>query len=542
MKWKNVLFTVVLNIFLMLLVTVLIEYNGLSQRMQEACDNIQLAFDTAIESSTATEELFSINNRVDNGNASQTSYSDNGTANTLVWSPSSSGGSWYNGNNYILSWYYWNKGRFPTKAEYDTIESSGFWTPYTIWCWLYGGVPSATSMEDEWKTDIHKGLGQSYTNYPSTCRNTQTKYIYNNLLIGLTLGRSNDDRKPSKEFEAFFNSVGKNINGWYTFKYPDSGTGRFTIVPEYKPTLLKMGFYLDSYKLCTDSIGATGINDDMISTVKLGKKKVGQRYSQSIYFYSPYSLGVTYVPVSVLKPMFLYNLDSIVRLGVASRTGFNPSATSVTDDDFNQSSGCLSTNVYSGIGSAGDPETHKEGGAVVPYVSGNGIINDGQVEYDLRTAQVRVDYFNINVYSNNFYTTASDLYGALPARNIDGSFKSYTGAYGSITTASGDTVMKNIGTLIKANETGTSLGNYISKQGIVNTTDQGKKIDAKCTVRLKLHITYESFILQWMCYKDHAAGSNNHYDIKLYNPSTGSINANSDGVWYEYSKYYAYTR
>lgn len=527
MKWKNVLFTVVLNIFLMLLVTVLIEYNGLSQRMQEACDNIQLAFDTAIESSTATEELFSYKGR----NTLQASYSDNGTANTLVWSPSASGGSWYNGNNYILSWYYWKYGRFPTEAEYIAEYNSDKWNPYTIWCWLYGSSSSTSSMESDWKSSNHVGLGQSYTNYPYTCRNSHTKDIYQIGITGMHLGTSNSDRKPSVEFNSFFNNIGYKITGNYAFKVPDISTGRFIVVEQEAPTLLKMGLYFDNYKLYTDSINAQYINDDMISTVKLGKRENGMSYAQSIYFYSPYSLGVTYVPTSVLKPMFLYNLDSIVRLGVASKTGFS-SSSSATDVNFNQASGCISTSVYSGVGGTGDPETHKEGGADITYIPGNGIINDGQVEYDLRSVKVRVDYFYVNIHSNSFYNTASSLYGALPAKDGSGNIKTYTSANGSVVTATGNTVMTNIGTLIMNNETGTSLS---------NNTD-GSMIVAKCSVRIKLHITYESYILQWLCYKDHASGSNNHYDIKLYNPSTGSIDTNSDGVWYEYSKYYAYTR
>lgn len=528
MKWKNVLFTIVLNIFLMLVVTILIEYHGLSQRMQEARDNIQLAFDTAIESSTATEELFSYKGR----NLLQSSYSDNGTANTLVWSPSATGGSWYSGNNYILSWYYWKYGRFPTESEYTTIYNSGRWTPYTTWCWLYGGS-AASNMEDEWKNDAHVGLGQTYTNYPYTCRNLNTKRIYQTGVTGMTLGTSNSDRKPSIEFSSFFNNIGYKISGNYAFKEPDVATGRFTVIEREAPTLLKMGLYFNNYNIYTDSLGASYINDDMISTVKLGKRENGMSYSQSIYFYSPYSLGVTYVPTSVLKPMFLYNLDSIVRLGVASQTGFSSSSPSDTYVNFNQASGCISTNVYSRVDSgSNDTELHKENGADLVYTPGNGIINDGQVEYDLRSAKVRVDYFYINIHSNSFYNTASALYGALPARDSSGNIKTYTSANGSVITATGNDVMTNIGTLIKSNETGTSLKNNVD----------GGMIVAKCSIRMKIHITYESFIFQWLCYKDHSASDSNHYDIKLYNPSTGFVDTDSDGVWYEYSKYYAYTR
>lgn len=529
MKWKNVLFTVVLNIFLMLLVTIIIEYNSLHQRMQEACDNINFAFDTAIESSTATEELFSLKNKVNNSDVSQSSFSDNGVASTLVWDRS---GSWFTGNNYVLSWYYWNKGMFPTKSQYEAI---GEWTPYKIWSWLYGGTNKST-LEEEWSTDVHTGLGQSYTNYPSTCRNTETQRIYSNSLIGLTLSATNDARKPSKEFKEYFDKIGYKVQSKYTFKIPDSASGRFKVEEHKVPVLLKMGLYQSGYSNYTDSFGSSRINDDMISTVKLGKRRNGESYSQSIYFYSPYSLGVTYVPVSVLKPMFLYNLDSIVRLGVASSAGFSNDAggTVVVDENiFNQVDGCLTTNVYK-------DGTDRQPHIGIPSTSrGKNIINDGQVEYDLSSAKVRVDYFYVNMYSSNLYKLASSLYGALPARAYGGvGQRNYLSASGSNVAATGETVMTNIGSLIKANETGGSLRNFQGGEA----DNKGNMIVAKCTVRIKLHITYESYLLQWMCFKDHASGVNNHYDIKLYNPSTGHIETNSDGVWYEYSKYYAYTR
>ena len=511
MKWKNVFFIVVLDVFIMLMINVMHEYNNLSQRMQEAVDNITLAFDTAIDSATATEELFSVNDTSvlssyissvsGNANAqSRRNSADQVEASTLVWD----GTSWYRGNNYILSYMYWSLGRFPTRAEYEIEKDK--WNMPKVWCWLYGQAKTGTTggYIAGWGTANHTGLGSAYTNYTVLCRNRSTRQSYMNIANSLPSMTGNSSRLPSADFADFFYNVGYKMQSTYTFK--NRSANNFILVQLKTPVLLKMGlvFNRQGYDAFTDSNNAIYVNDDMISTVKFGKKRVqggtlsSRVYDQSVYFYSPYSLGVSYVPVSVLKPMFLYHLDSIVRLGVATEAG-KVDSNKKTTVDFNQIDGCLPVSVFAGSNLVQQEHIN----------NGSKIINDGQVEYDLSSAKVRVDYYYVDAYSKSNYKLMNELYGAVSGGKLI-----------------------DISDLIKKHETGGSLGNDVD----------GNIIVAKCTVRIKLHITYESSILQWLSYRDYKGSGENHYDIKLYNPNIDGVYKDASGVWFEYSKYYAYLR
>ena len=89
----------------------------------------------------------------------------------------------------------------------------------------------------------------------------------------------------------------------------------------------------------------------------------------------------------------------------------------------------------------------------------------------------------------------------------------------------------------------------------------GNRIVAKVTVKLKVHILYQSSILQWISYKDWLANNSGsdksewHASIKEINPSTGLIKNRvpftgeistladkDDGTWFQTSTYFAVTR
>lgn len=507
MRWKNVLFTVVLNIFLMLVVTVIIEFNNMSERIQRAVDYVTIAFDTAIESSTAPEELFSRNNGLGTTGVTITSNSDNGEASTLVWD----GSSWYNANSYYLAMYYWSHSNtFPTRAEYNSF--AGGQDYFKVWTWLYGG--SGYSMTEEWGiVSGRKGLGQSYTAYPTLCRNLTTQQTYNALPSYLN-GSSSSSRAASKELIGFYNNIGQYLKTSNVPVKVPSGSS-FDVVEQNISPLLRMGLCLDTLNTAN---GGVAVNDDLISSVKIGKRKVGDSLTQSVYMYSPYSLGVTYVPIEMLKPMFISHLDSRVRIGMGSSVGINNAVVDPTD--FNQADGCIPTTIHVSSGGADVVKTHAND-------AGHRIINDGEVEYDLDTVQVCVDYFIVPLRSTSMYRTANSLYGALRG-DI---------AHDGIASVNANHIMRNIGDLIKAHDTSSSLGS-VTTAGY----EQGRTVIARCSVRMKIHVTYESFILQFLLDRTRGASGSYHYDLKLYNPATNNYYADSDGVWLMYTKYYSYLR
>ena len=69
----------------------------------------------------------------------------------------------------------------------------------------------------------------------------------------------------------------------------------------------------------------------------------------------------------------------------------------------------------------------------------------------------------------------------------------------------------------------------------------GKRIVAKVTVKMKVHIPYESSVLTWLVSK-YSTKPTDHFDVKLWNPNSKSIVREHDGLWYQYSTYTAISR
>ncbi len=144
---------------------------------------------------------------------------------------------------------------------------------------------------------------------------------------------------------------------------------------------------------------------------------------------------------------------------------------------------------------------------------------------------------------------------------------------------------KNIAARIEGSVTGTSFSNQndalIATVNGLKDSDtyrragkmdmqlnaNGNRIVAKVTVRMKVHVLYQSSILQWLSYKDWKANGCTgewHASIKEINPSTGQIRGrvsnissylfgkyddwgdqrelSSDGTWFQTSTYFAVTR
>ena len=59
MKARNLLWISIVNIFLLLLVSVLLEYFNLSGRFRQLESTVSTALETAVRTSTASEEMFS---------------------------------------------------------------------------------------------------------------------------------------------------------------------------------------------------------------------------------------------------------------------------------------------------------------------------------------------------------------------------------------------------------------------------------------------------------------------------------------------------
>lgn len=470
MKARNLLWISVVNIFLLLLVSVIMEYSDLNSRFKQLQNTFSTAVETSIRASTASEELFS-----EKFAATTSSFGTNSSGDLLsggIRVLSSNGGSWVSGSNYVMSYFYHEHNRFPkTQHEYNAFKNTV--TDTTIYSWLFGNV------------------GSVYNKY--AWANSRTK-----LWNSIRWNGISTDRQPTANFKQFYDNIGKYITTDAYVKSQVAG-GSFKIETKTIPTLTQMGLQLDESWNGNASGGSSYTNDYLSSVIHFGKAYNG--IADTSYFLTPYSLGVTYVPVEVFKPVFLSHLEQLVR--------FNKVKHTVTSDgdltDFRSANGCISTEVYNGSTN----EVHTD-------VASTNIINDGKIEYDLSTAKVKVDYFLVDFYNNSNY---------LIVNRIEGSTSQYS-ASGGLSVDSSN-LLTNLPSRLRDKDT--------------STAKNGNRIVAKVSVKMKVHIPYKSSILQWFRHLNDTDGSN-HYDIRLWDDGNDAVDFNSNGVWFYYTTYTAISR
>lgn len=468
MKARNLLWITVINIFLILMVSVLMEYTDLNSRFKQLANTVSTATDTALFSSTASEEFFS------SKFASEMTSHSAGNITGTIKVYSSSGDCWVSGELYKMAHFYNLYNRFPSsQGEYDNSVKDE--TTSDIYDWLFGGT------------------GSVYNEY--SWANSKTK-LWNSP-------KWNDigtDRTPSPNFKAYYNSIGNSITSevYVKVKLGSPYDVRLWTIP----TLTQMGLALNS--VFNGNLKGGSITNDYLSSVThFGKAYNG--IADTLYYLTPYSLGVTYVPIEVFKPAFIAHLDQLVRYESVKHT-----VTSDSDiNDFKSSTGCISTEVYTG-GTTNAVHTDTS--------TKTNIINDGEIEYDLSTVKVKVDYFLVDFYDNANYIIVN---------RIEGSTSQYN--------AAGNAVESNSNSL-------TTLPERLKAKDTSNSaTKSGKRIVAKVSVKLKIHIPYKSSILQWFRQMNDTDGSN-HYDIRLWDETTNSAQFDSNGLWYYYTTYTAISR
>ena len=118
----------------MLLVSVMMEYDNLAQRLSLMENNIDLALDRSIDAATASEELFTAKYQEELASHGLTGGAEIGAvttshkkalgANMTVWG----GDSWYDASSYVLASFYPVHGRLPKTAnEYHQYARFDFY-------------------------------------------------------------------------------------------------------------------------------------------------------------------------------------------------------------------------------------------------------------------------------------------------------------------------------------------------------------------------------------------------------------------------------
>lgn len=472
MRVKYIFVTLVVNIFALMTVTVYQEYADIKNTFKKLDSSFDLALDSAVITSTASEEFFS-----DEFKDVMASKARDGVDGDYVSSAMHymRNGTWVRGNSYIISMFYDQKGYLPTQFEYDNFES---------------GIDTE---------DIYEFLfGTTGSDYDSPslswANSNQGSYVL-----------SPNDRLPTSDFKDFYDSVGKLIVSKQFVKVRDAyDTSTWTMSEEEVPVLAQMGLRLSSYNEVTSST----TSDNFTSVEHYGKLTdtgvihLGGGIEDSIYYLTPYSLGVTYLPPAVLKTNLRVNLENLIRL---SKCKLSP--TSSTYDNmtavYASAEGCIDTSVYDdGMGGASaNSIEHRVG-------SSSEIFNDGDVEYDLSTLQVKVDYFPVDFYGDANWKIVNEIEGATP---YDAS------------------LMTSLPSRLK--DTDTTDGG----------TGDGTRLVAKVTAKVKINIPYKSPVLQWFV-NNTSNNAEEHFGVARWNDFSGSIEENEDGLWYAYTTYTAIKR
>ena len=508
MRWKSMLVTIVINIFLMLMVSLLMEYSNLTERFASLESTVQEALDLAIDSSVQSEEFFT-----DEYNKKLVSYAANDglyttDISTLIWAEGDK--KFYFVNTYALAMFYKTYGKLPEDA-YDVTQAnnkvSGVNSVKTVYEFLYGGTGSDYN---------HSSL--SWAN-----KNSQRKREYSSE----SWFSSNNRNVAVADFKNFYNGIGKYQKSAGFLKYKISSKA-YGLEAKTYPVLYNMGLsWMGGYT----ETGSEYTNDNFTSSGHVGKKRLGQK--NSLYYLTPKSLGVTYVPVDVLKPSFIANLDTIVRLNKLG--GNTQHITADAADVLQSASTCIATDVYT--------ITSKKTGTVedgaANYVSNSDtnnelhkpssiyedIVTDGLVEYDLSTVKVKVDYFYVD------YAAVSDA--EVIISKVNGAVQNFSNSLNEDDSRR-ETLNKFL-TLDSGNRVASvEAGDFASEYDSV----KDGRIVARVSAKILVHVPYQSAILQHFC----KMTGTRHYDIKLFNPYANKAISGSDGIWYQYTTYYSTSR
>lgn len=184
------------------------------------------------------------------------------------------------------------------------------------------------------------------------------------------------------------------------------------------------------------------------------------------------------------------------------------------------------------------------------------MINDGQIEYDLSTLRVKVDYTYKNFYDKDNATIAARLIGSMPGyTEVSGGAHTQRVLNNSILT--GGTAKEKQQSVFKATVDGlrkqdTNVkyhynipvnADSVWEGGMASTMGNvGTRVVAKITVRVKVYIPYKQLIMQLSRRLERPVGEN-HLSVTSLQEGTGhNWDVGSDGVWYEYSTYRAISR
>lgn len=496
----------------MLCVSIFTEYATIATRLQQLENTVSTSVETALDVSMASEELFTdkFTEKDRDGNQAVTSHGiqyNNRMVNAFTQIRYyNKGGEMVTGSAYLMSKYSDENGggtvKFPTsQGAYNsyvyqqtmgnTRESSD-----VIYNWLFGGIYSDYSSQWYAVNENTKKASEEIK------RKSETKH-----------------RRPNEEFKKFATRIGYKVQTVTPVKKEDKVNGGFTVEDQKIPAIAQMGLtfgVLGNKDWNKGGDNADLVSDNFIMTKHIGKSRVQNGGESSRYYLTPYSLGVTYVPTEVFKPVLASHIQQMCLFGKLK------DARSSVVDTFDSGVGCITTNIFSN--GSNTPKKHSG--------DSSNIVNDGYVEYDLSTLQTKVDYTVVDFYDEANKEIVTKILGSRGAKND----------YEDVDSVLSDTVTKLKNSDTMTSEMKAELGE-----------EAGNRLVARITTKIKVHVPYNSSVLQWAD-EWFFNGSEKHYGIKLIENLRGSqsftdgeLQGNSlvrteDGIWYQYTTYRAISR
>lgn len=580
MRAKHLLWTILLNIFLLCAVSVLMEYNSLQKRFQRLENLIKTSAETATDLSMASEELFSSEygdyraKLMSQSGAKNRGADIQVNANTRWYSNEDA--SWINCSSYFLAMYYdeaskvggagqaslsyFPKNEMNYTAFVDDKISHETYGQDAIYKWLFGGIGEIYTSP--------------YLNWSST--NERTKAVVD----AQGLSGSDSARAATEDFQEFYDNVGSKMKATQIVKhrkprntsmYKTYNDATWDIVGEYYeleedkwtfentsytfPTLAQMGLNLD--KTGVNSKASNYMLDNFCMTRHVGKRResdypqvtVDDLTADSVYYLTPYTLGVTYVPTKVAKPLFMAHLTELCRWtklqrGDLQNPDFAGDTSSVEQDAAGNSLNTRRTmdeeeNIYSADGCIVSDVYNN--GHLIKHADGadDEIVNDGMIEYDMSTVKMKVDYKVMDFYKDTNYIMVNKVLGSLSAYEKAGTKEASAHSNSEV-----DSLLRSLPDKLKVTDTKDAYHKKYNFTHQYGESDLGKRMVAQVTYKIKCYVPFESTILQYARYLESGGGADceNHMGLRAIKRIGSDYYLDDDGVWFQYTTYRAISR
>lgn len=308
-------------------------------------------------------------------------------------------------------------------------------------------------------------------------------------------------REPNTEFQNFYDRVGQYITN--DTRYMQYIGGEYSLSDwEEVPVLAQMGLKISDYN-----------TDDMYAS-KNYKNVQKEGYDNSIYYLTPYSLGVTYIDSRLVKVCLLANMERMFRTYQADADGCKPTLVENLLDN---------TDYYH------DKHDTTDSNYYVTEVEGTQIkssyLHNNIYEVDMNSIDVDVTYSVVDFYDDANYELVSHIMGA------------------------GGTIEDRKGYPTRLKET--DIKESLDGLGDTDVQGRGERVVAKVTVSFNMNLPYESAISKYYVQKlSTTTGGSigaDHLGIRGFNTdATGKSLPctldNEGNVRYEYTTYVALSR